>query len=158
MHFHELWVTDSIHVHNSTTSVVTGLIAKNLNEIVIKECPYLQELEISKLQSLGSISIHKTALQSLSTILSHSVDVTGNLTIKEYRFQELSIGVRSIGGHITLSDNKLLEHVYFVGLGAINHPLISKGNPRLRYLQFPRFLITFDADVNPLAISFPDES
>ncbi|KAJ9085384.1 hypothetical protein DSO57_1014600 [Entomophthora muscae] len=135
MDFRQLKVTRSIQVLDSSITSITGLSAPYLKKVLIEDCPRLREFQIDGLKEVTNVKISNTSLKTFDFL--SNVAIESDLVIEKYKYIELVIEIRHIGGKVTLNDNKLLHHIYFIALYTLRAHVALRNNNELRFIQFP---------------------
>ncbi|KAJ9085376.1 hypothetical protein DSO57_1014592 [Entomophthora muscae] len=141
----QLRVTGSIQVTDSSTTSIKGLEATYLDYLVIYDCPRLYEFQIDGLQGLTEVSISNTGLKTFDFL--KDVVIEEDLQIENYKYSELVIQVRQIGGQIILSGNRLLYHIFFVALDEFDYVPVLYNNPKLLFIQLPDMILILSSSM-----------
>ncbi|KAJ9069757.1 hypothetical protein DSO57_1015254 [Entomophthora muscae] len=141
--FNSLNIKDSLEISNSTLTSFSGLVSNHLNTLKISNAPNLSTFAFQSLESVRDFYIHNTALDLMTGKFHEPFTIYRDMTISKYNFRELKITIAAIYGKLFLTENKILEHIYFHKMKYLNNSLVQYNNHKLQHIQFKDLIMDY---------------
>ncbi|KAJ9083756.1 hypothetical protein DSO57_1031510 [Entomophthora muscae] len=141
LEFRSLKAINTLRIHNSSLTSLTGIDVTQLEELTIEDCPQLNNLPLYYLKKISSASISSVGFKDISQIFYTSFDVSNSLTIKDFQHSQIYLPLIS-ADKLTLKDNTNLEALHLEATH-LTTPLKIINNPSLYVVGFHNMKITY---------------
>ncbi|KAJ9086946.1 hypothetical protein DSO57_1038319 [Entomophthora muscae] len=141
LEFKSLKAINTLRIHNSSLTSMTGIDVTQLEELTIEDCPQLNKLPLYYLKKINSAYISSVGFKYLSEVFYTRFDVSNSLTIKDFQHSQIYLPLLS-ADQLTLKDNTNLEALHLEATH-LTTPLKIINNPSLYVVGFHDMKITY---------------
>ncbi|KAJ9063938.1 hypothetical protein DSO57_1035679 [Entomophthora muscae] len=141
LEFRSLKAINTLRIHNSSLTSLTGIDVIQLEELTIEDCPQLNKLPLYYLKKINSAYISSVGFKYLSEVFYTRFDVSNSLTIKDFQHSQIYLPLLS-ADQLTLKDNTNLEALDLEATH-LTTPLKIINNPSLYVVGFHDMKITY---------------